>query len=293
MPLIFDIPITYDLDLSSTLDGGQSFNWRPGNDGVWLGLIGNLPVKLSIDKHRNGSVVKAEYRLSPGGSDLDRLKWYLDLDTPYEAVRNRLSSDDNLESIIRSVPKFNILNQDPWQTLVSFILSTQSNIPRIKRNLEDISIFANQLVTAFGLSFYRFPNPHELAAMGENKLRGLGLGYRAKNLAAVASLISENTFNIKTVSAMPYKDAKQYLMALPGVGPKVADCVLAFSMGHTSAFPVDRWVSRGVKRMYSNTVKYSDPDISKWGREKFGSDAAYVQQSIFYYERWVRGRGQS
>ena len=106
MPLRFTIPITYDLDLSSTLDGGQSFNWRPGSDGVWLGLIGNLPVKLSIDKHQTGSVVKAEYRLSPTGSDLDRLKWYLDLDTPYQAVRNRLSSDGNLKNIIRAVPKF-------------------------------------------------------------------------------------------------------------------------------------------------------------------------------------------
>tara|TARA_B100000686_G_scaffold352958_1_gene456692 strand:+ start:1967 stop:2842 length:876 start_codon:yes stop_codon:yes gene_type:complete len=290
MPLRFKIPINYDLDLDSTLDGGQSFNWRSGNDGVWLGLIENLPVKLSIDKIQSGSVVKAEYKLSPAQVDLDRLKLYLDLDTPYEAIRNRLNSDSNLKSVIKSIPKFNILNQDPWQTLVSFIVSTQSNIPRIKRNLEDISIFGKNLVTAFGLPFYKFPNPHELAAMGENKLRALGLGYRAKNLGTVASLISENSFNIKIVSAMSYDDAKQYLMTLPGVGPKVADCVLAFSMGHTSAFPVDRWVSRGVKRMYSSTLKYSDPDISNWGREKFGDDAAYVQQMIFYYERWVRGR---
>ena len=286
----FEIPINYDLDLNSTLDGGQSFNWRPGNDGEWLGLIGNSPVKLSIEKAQNGSLVKADYKLSPAQIDLDRLKWYLDLDTPYQDVRDRLNSDDNLKSMINIVPKFNILNQDPWQTLVSFIVSTQSNIPRIKRNLEDISIFGKHQVTGFGLTFYKFPDPHELASMGENKLRRLGLGYRAKNLGVVSSLISENTFDIKNVSTMSYDDAKQHLMTLPGVGPKVADCVLAFSMGHTSAFPVDRWVSRGIKRMYSSTIKYTDPDISKWGREKFGDDAAYVQQIIFYYERWVRGR---
>ena len=290
MPLRFDIPIDYDLDLASTLDGGQSFNWKIAPHGAWVGLIGNLPVKLLIDKNQNGSVLKAEYKVAPVQSDLDRLKSYLDLDTPYADVRNRLNSDHNLRKIIKSIPNFNILNQDPWETLVSFILSTQSNIPRIKKNVQDISIFAQKLVTAFGVSFYRFPDPYELAAIGEDNLRALGLGYRAKNLGAVASMITENIFDINIVSTMPYDEAKEYLMSLPGVGPKVADCVLAFSLGHRSAFPVDRWVSRGVKRIYKDTVKYSDPDISKWGREKFGTDAAYVQQTIFYYERWVQGR---
>jgi N-glycosylase/DNA lyase len=284
-----NIPLNYDLDLSSTLDGGQSFDWRSRTGGFWFGLIRKHPVKLSISKTLTGPLLRAEYELEISGKHFDSLNSYLDLDTPYEDVRDRLKTESQLKTIVESVPKFNILKQDPWQTLVSFMLSTQSNIPKIKKNLASLSRSRKNLVSAFGWSFYTFPNPYQLDMMGENQLRNLGLGYRAKNLAQVASLVNRESFSIKTALSMEYKDAKQYLMTLPGVGPKVADCVLAFSMGHKSAFPVDRWVSRGVKRNYPATEKYSDVDISTWGREKFGLDSSYVQQIIFYYERWIHG----
>ncbi len=288
----FNIPITYNLDLSSTLDGGQSFDWRSEADGCWLGLIRNYPVKLSISKTLTGSLIGAEYATEISDENIDLLNSYLNLDTPYEDLRDRLKSESELKNIIESVPKFNILKQDPWKTLVSFILSTQSNIPRIKKNLAELSSTNGKLVTAFGASFYIFPSPYELDIMGENRLRNLGLGYRAKNLALVASMVHRKSFNMEAALSMEYEEAKRYLMTLPGVGPKVADCVLAFSMGHTVAFPVDRWVSRGVKRNYPKTENYNDVDISKWGREKFGVDASYVQQIIFYYERWIYGSGK-
>ena len=286
------IPINYDLDLSSTLDGGQSFDWRSTTGGFWFGLISKDPVRLSMSKTLTGSLLRAEYKSKISGKHFDSLNLYLDLDTPYEDVRDRLKTESQLKTIVESVPKFNILKQDPWQTLVSFILSTQSNIPKIKKNLASLSLSSKNLVSAFGESFYTFPNPDQLDMMGENQLRNLGLGYRAKNLAKVASLVNRESFSIKTALSMEYKDAKQYLMTLPGVGPKVADCVLAFSMGHKSAFPVDRWVSRGVKRIFPVTEKYSDVDISTWGREKFGLDSSYVQQIIFYYERWIYGSNE-
>lgn len=289
----FNIPINYDLDLSSTLDGGQSFDWKSGTDGFWFGLIRNCPFKLSISKTPTGSLLDVEYESESSEKHLNSLNSYLDLENPYEEIRDRLKTDNKITKIVESVPNFTILQQDPWQTLVSFLLSTQSNIPRIKKNLSDLSFLSNNLVSAFGLAFYIFPSPDQLDIMGENQLRNLGLGYRAKNLAKVASLVNRKSFNIQAALSMEYEEAKQYLMTLPGVGPKVADCVLAFSMGHRIAFPVDRWVARGVKRNYSSTEKYTDVDISKWGREKFGLDSSYVQQIIFYYERWIYGSNRS
>ena len=221
------------LDLRLTLmDSAQCFRWVE-RDGRFGCVLMGEPVWL----WRDGGGIHGETRLSPA-----LLRHYLDLDRDYGAIAREYAHIPPARAAIERYPGLRVLNQPPWEALICFILSANNNVRRIQGLVE-------ALCRHFGAErdgLYAFPMPEQLAGTSEETLRGLKVGYRAPFLIGTARRVLEG-FPLEALRDMPYDEAHRHLTALPGVGDKVADCVLLFGCGQTSAFPVDVWVARLLK----------------------------------------------
>ena len=237
--------VAQPLDLDSTLFSGQAFRWR--RDGGWFhGVVFGNVVKMrpAADGVEFSCAPDSERAMEP------LLRDYLGLGADLDQIYAAIANDDRLRSAVRRYRGMRILRQEPWECLVSFICSSYSNIPRITRNVEDLCASLGRPVGTGDHARSIFPNPQELAEAGEQHLRGLGLGYRAKSLAATSRAIADGALDLITLREATYEDALEALMALPGVGDKVANCVLLFSLDKLEAFPVDVWVRRAVQEWY-------------------------------------------
>ena len=286
------IELSSPLDLPASLDEGQAFGWTAPDgetDDWWIGTVYGHAVRI---RHANSNDdTPAILEVSAHDSDLpndaaaDMVFRYLRLDDDHSRIRNALSTDAVLTEIIGRWPGLTILRQEPWECLASFIISAQCHLPRIKRNMQNLAEACEVSSTAWGQTVYRVPEAAMVARLGEHNLRRIGLGFRAPFLASAAIRIAEGDVELDELRSLPYEDAKSTLLAFKGIGPKIADCILAFSLDHTEAFAVDRWVSRAVTRLYLDGNKTSEDKIAAWGRERFGSNAAYAQQLLFQEER--------
>lgn len=179
-----------------------------------------------------------------------------------------------------------ILKQDPWEAVVGFILSSNNNLFRIRKTVLDLSKnYGNKLAEAEGLVAYSLPAPEVMADLSSDALRALGAGYRDKYLIETAHMVAAGKFDLHRPYDLAYNEAKKYLMQLPGVGPKVADCILLFGYGKKDAFPVDVWIERAMKRFGEFKSRGAASD---YAIERFGEDAGYIQQLLFLSEREKR-----
>ena len=279
-----------DFNLDATLESGQVFGFERNADGGFKGnLLGNS-VRLS---QSNGSLT-VERTNGPGpessiGDTLeksnvspmrsnrtirDQVRSYFDLDRDLEDVYSVLRSDFALEAAFRSFKGLRLIRQDPWEALACFIISSNNNVKRI------MGIHRN-LVRHFG----HFPTSSDIARSHENILLGLGLGYRAPFLLRTATFLSNNPDYLETVRHAPYEEAKARVLAFPGVGPKVADCVLLYGFHKLQAFPVDVWIARAMRRLYFHGRKISDEKIRRFAMKRWGNNAGYVQQYLFHGAR--------
>lgn len=176
-----------------------------------------------------------------------------------------------------------ILKQDPWEAVVGFILSSNNNLFRIRKTVLDLSKnYGNKLAEAEGLAAYSLPTPEIMAELTKEQLRALGAGYRDKYLIETAHMVAAGKFDLHRPYDLAYNEAKKYLTQLPGVGPKVADCILLFGYGKKDAFPVDVWIARAMKRFGEFKSREAASD---YAIERFGEDAGYIQQLLFMDQR--------
>ena len=281
------IPIDVPFDLANTLQSGQAFRWR--FDGEWhQGVVfGNVVrIRQSATGLELATQPDDESYLEP------LLRDYLGLGVDLDVVYTSLSPDRRLSQAIERYSGMRILHQDPWECLVSFICSSASNIPRITRNIESICAAFGRPLGTGGPPLYTFPTPGELADAGPEGLRRLGLGYRAEYLADTARAIAEGRVDLMTLREAPYEGALRELTALAGVGDKVANCVLLFSLDKPEAFPVDVWVQRALQEWYleGSERKLSKLNMRLWARDRFGPHAGYANQYLFHARR-LQGRG--
>jgi N-glycosylase/DNA lyase len=219
------------------------------------------------------------------------LAHYLGIDQPLGAIERDLRWDRVLARILPQTSGIAILRQDPWECLASFIVSAFNNIPKIEMTLERLSRRFGEPLPG---GEYAFPSAEALARAPERALRACILGYRAPYLRAVAGRVSSGDFDLRAPSALPYDAAKRMLLALPGVGEKVADCVLLFAYGKGEAFPVDVWVKRAVERWYFRGTKTTEREVRAFARRRYGDLAGYAQQHLFYGLRLLaHPRGES
>lgn len=294
------IELTAAIDLPASLDEGQAFGWTvPDNeaDGWWIGTIYGHAVRIRQVNSEGDPPGVLE--VSAHDADLaddaaaEIVTRYLRLDDDHSRIRNALSEDPVLKEILQRWPGLTLLRQEPWECLASFIISAQCHLPRIKRNMQSLAEACEVSGIAWGQTVYRVPDPAAVARLGETQLRRIGLGFRAPFLASAAIRIAEGDVELDELRTLPYADAKNTLLGFKGIGPKIADCILAFSLDHTEAFAVDRWVSRSVTRLYLAGKKTPEDEIAAWGRERFGRYAAYAQQLLFQEEREVAMRDRA
>lgn len=264
---------------------GQCFRWELNKDGSYTGVVGNSV--LNVRKEDCNIIIKgiAKENLR------EIVQKYFDLDRNYEKIKLKLSKiDETLKQSIEYGEGIRILNQDLWETIISFIISANNNIPRIKGIIKKISEkYGNEIIWN-EKKYYTFPTPEELSIAQVEDLRKLGLGFRDVRVYETTKMILEKKIDLNEL----YKEKnvliiREKLLMLPGVGPKVADCILLFSsLKRLEVFPIDVWVRRVMNELYiknENENKVSKTLIEKLAKEKYGDLAGIAQQYLFYWKR--------
>jgi len=273
-----------NVDIEATLDGGQAFRWWPEGDGTYRGVIGRRVVSMASIP--GGVAATAEDEKGTEGL-LHAVRDYLNLEQDLEGFRQRFADDPCLGPALRGYAGLRVLRQDPWECLFSFITSSTSNIPRIKLNV-------NRAAEHLGYSRgprdkdVMFPEPEVIAEAGEQFLRDLGFGFRAKYLAPAAEAIASGDLRLIDLREEPYIEAREQLTQLHGVGEKVADCVLAFSLDKPESFIVDRHILRALQKWYDLPESANVSYAADWARDHFGEYASLANQFMFHRERLSR-----
>ena len=239
----------------------------------------------------NGGVEVTALDDGPVSDALAKTASYLNANMNLEEFRQVFADDPCIGPAVRGYAGLRLLRQDPWECLVSFICSSTSNVPRIKLNVGAVATSIGRRIGPSEADF-EFPTPSAVADVGERRLRELGLGFRAKYVAAASELAARGDLDLMALRGQSYDDAKECLMGINGVGEKIADCVLAFSLDKPEAFPVDRWTRRALEKWYGLPPRLNNAAAGEWARSHFGQYGAIAQQYMFHRER-LAGRAAS
>lgn len=270
-------------ELKDIFECGQCFRWNKVEE-EYIGVVKQNVIK--VKKVGN----KIEFK-SMGEDDLKELVTnYFDLERDYEKIKETLSNvDDNMKQSIEYGKGIRILNQDLWETIISFIISANNNIPRIKGIIERMAKKYGKEIQWEGRSYYTFPTVEELSQASIKELRELGLGFRDVRVYETTKLIKEKKVDLESLEQQEDEEVRNTLLTLPGVGPKVADCILLFSsLKRWKVFPIDVWVRRVMNELYIHAPeenKVRKEQIEKLAQEKFGPLAGIAQQYLFYWKR--------
>ena len=263
---------------------GQCFRWNLEDDGSYTGVVKESV--LNVKKVQNDIIIKGICK----DNIEDVCIKYFDLDRDYEQIKEKLSKiDDNLKLSIKYGQGIRILNQDLWETLISFIISANNNIPRIKGIIERISKKYGKEIKWNNKSYYTFPTPEELSKASIKDLRLLGLGFRDTRVYETTKMVKEKRIDLEKLEEIEdINKLREELLKFPGVGPKVADCIMLFSMKKYEVFPIDVWVKRVMTELYLNdeeSTNLSNKKILEFAENKFGNLAGLAQQYLFYWRR--------
>lgn len=287
--------------LDYTLDSGQVFRWERRAES-WYGVVDRGVLKVTLE----GESLRCE--TSSDRLDGAFVRNYFRLDEEIQPILLSMMKDSTLTRAVQRFYGMRLIRQDGWECLASFVLATNSNIPRIKGMVANVSKAFGEVVEFEGTSYNLFPQPAALAEAPMVRLQGCGLGYRAPFLKKVAQAVDRGRIDFGELSVLDYERARDLLLVrlsgeklLLGVGPKVADCVLLFSCGKDEAFPIDVWIARTLVRLYPQLL---DPKLRKKlsgrkaaltlkeykrvsdsAREHFGAYAGYAQQYLFMLAR--------
>ena len=270
-------------DLESTLFSGQVFRWRKQEDwyeGVIFGQI------LRVREEKDG--IAFETTDDEADVSASRLRDYFSLDNELEDVYSTLSRDKTLQVAIDRYRGMRVLRQDPWETTLSFLCAQNSNVLRITRNVEDMCRSFGSPISFKGQTRHDYPTPEALAEAGEQALRDLGLGYRARYIASAAERVAVGEIDLWELRDAPYDDALEALMTLDGVGDKVANCIMLFCMGKPQAFPVDTHILQVLRERYPDADEVHSSDIRRvraWAQEYFTPFAGYANHYLFHSRR--------
>ena len=273
-------------ELKDIFDCGQCFRWNKENDDSYTGIWKNNVVNV---KKENDTIIFTG--VSSAENFEEEINKYFDMNRDYEEIKEKLSKiDDNMKTSIEYGKGIRILNQELWETIISFIISANNNIPRIKGIIERLSKNYGKKIEWNGKEYYTFPTPEELKNVTVEEYRSLGLGFRDIRLYETTKMILDKEINLEKLQNNPNTiEVREKLLSLSGVGPKVADCILLFStLKRFEVFPIDVWVRRVMNDLYiknEDENKVSKKQIENLAKEKFGNLAGLAQQYLFYWRR--------
>lgn len=268
---------------------GQAFRWNKHGE-WWYGVVRGKVLKI------RQTCDNLEFQ----NADVDFIKRYFGLHDDLPEILSQITKDKHIKAAVKNFNGLRILRQDPWECLMSYICATYKNIPAIKRMLFNLSRKFGKRTVFEGFDFYTFPTPAKLGGVNRRELAECGLGYRVRYISETANIIRESDYAFENLRNMSYKRAREELFTFPGVGLKVADCVLLFSLGKLEAFPVDIWIKRVILKYYANflqdefvrkiSLKNSLTNseyerLNLFGRKYFGNYAGYAQEYMYHFER--------
>ena len=272
-------------ELKDVFECGQCFRWNEEEDKSYTGVFkGNV---LNVKKSGNTVTFKGIV----DGNIEEIVKDYFDLNRDYKKIKKELSEVDKyMKTSVEYGSGIRILNQDLWETIISFIISANNNIPRIKGIIERLSKAYGKEIIWNDKKYYTFPTCEELKDVTVEDYRKLGLGFRDIRLYLTTKMILENEIDlIKLHKQKDTGKVREELLRLAGVGPKVADCILLFSsLKRFDVFPIDVWVRRVMNELYiknEDETKVNKREIERIAKEKFGSLEGLAQQYLFYWKR--------
>lgn len=270
-----------DFEPKHIFECGQSFRWTPEEDGSYTGVAGGRILnvaKQGEDVYLNNTTLE----------DYENFwRHYFDMDRNYEEIRNQLAlMDPHLQAATEFGQGLRVLNQDSFEAAISFIISSNNNIPRIQRAVEYLSRHLGEPIGEYrGKDYYAFPTPKALAHASSEVYRQSNVGYRESYIRDTSIIQHTGQMDIYKLVNLPTAMAKKELIRLPGVGPKVSDCILLFGLEKEEVFPVDVWVRRVMEELYFQKNNQDLQKIRQYALEKFGLLSGLAQQYLFYYAR--------
>lgn len=269
-------------NLKYTLECGQCFRWRKIEENEYIGVIKDRVVKIKQFENKI-------YVISNNMDNIEEvIKEYFDLNTDYEFIEKRISKiDENVNKAVRNTSGIRILNQDFFETLMSYIISANNNIPRISRSVNLISEKYGKKIIFENEEYFLFPTAEELKQVPEDEFKKCGVGFRARYLKHAVEDVLNGKIDIKNIDNITTEVLKKKLLTIMGVGPKVADCILLFSCKRGEVFPIDVWVERVMTNLYFKEYgrAMKKKEILEYADKNFKNDAGIVQQHLFYNVR--------
>lgn len=269
-----DMPFSLD----QTLSCGQVFRWERTADGWWYGVVGERVIKIRQDG----------LNLVFEGAKTAFILHYFSLDLDLKKIIKTIDKDPFIHAAISRCTGLRLVRQPPWECTVSYICSTNSNIPTIRRRIASIAQQFGKAIEFEEMTYYTFPDPSSISFGGLDGLTECRLGYRQPYVFRSSCSVTEEKQWEETIHRLPYEDARKELMKLHGVGPKAADCILLFAFQKYEAFPVDVWIRRIMQQNYIKTLDLEagltnrDYDtIRQFALEHFGEYCGYAQEYLY------------
>ena len=291
-------------DLAATLESGQVFRWRQ-NGNFWDGVVGNHFIRLTQMEKGVHAAAAAPME------NWNFLRELLQTETDLAAILKTFPDDAPMRAAVAACPGLRLLRQEPWECLASFILSSTKQIVQIRqivallcerfgepvaeinaetqRTQRNAGLENSLRNPALSAPLRSFPSAVRIAGLNETDLRNCKMGFRAPNLLNAARQVAAGKLDLGKIRTLDYAAARAELMALRGVGGKIADCVLLFACGFDKAFPVDVWVERALQELYFPRRRASEKKLRQFAATHFGPHAGYAQQYLFHYMRTKRG----
>ncbi len=274
-----DITLSHNqqFSLDQTLGCGQVFRWDCADDGWWYGVIGERVIRIR----------QVGTRLTFKGAPASFITHYFSLDVDLLPILASIDRDPFIHTAISQCTGLRLIRQPKWECLVSYICSTNSNIPTIRRRIASIAQQFGKAIEFEGNTYYAFPEPSSISCR-EHILPDCRLGYRTPYVLDTACEITDVNQWEDTISALPFEKARRELMKLKGVGPKAADCILLFAFQKYEAFPVDIWIRRIMQENYLKTLSTTSAlagweydTIRRFAKNHFGEYCGYAQEYLY------------
>jgi N-glycosylase/DNA lyase len=270
-------------DLTATFTSGQVFRWRQHHS-AWEGVVGRHWVRLTADSRGIRAETALEIR------DWRWLVAYLQLNEDIDHVLAAFPNDEPMRAAVSACKGLRLLRQEPWECLASFILSSSKQIVQIQQIITQLCAYFGEPVAVppCRSAAFTFPSAERLAASSEAELRACKTGFRAGYLRETARRVATGGIDLNSMAKLPVEKARAELMKLPGVGRKIADCVLLFAYRFTEVFPIDVWVMKALRQLYFPHRQPAPRTIRHFADTHFGTYGGYAQQYLFHYIRTHR-----
>ncbi len=253
---------------------GQCFRWEKEADGSFIGIANGQVVRIKSDGEDTviEGISKEDYELF----------WerYLDIKRDYSVIKKAININETMDKSIKFGYGIRILRQEFFETLISFIISQRSSIPKIKSCVNKLCELCGDKIEFEGNFYYSFPTPQKVAALSEEDLQAIGVGYRAPYILKASHAVLNGDIDATLLEKSDTASAREKLLSLYGVGDKVCDCVLLFSLGKYDLFPSDVWIKRVMAE------EFNSPDAKKTGEDEFGLYSGFAQQYLFYWRKY-------